>query len=255
MKNRIYVCLMASLLLVMGMGCQNTTSNEKPKPPQVKLVAKSPDSALVETGIDAEEPPGNIRPNPLKNGIFLQWYSVEHEGLQAYDIYRRAADTTGSFTRIAEVLQAFGSQDTSYLDTTASLQTKYYYYVVARDEDGEEGERSKTDHYTLLPKPQQLTNPVGNGLFLGFFEWQFHPNYVPLYFIFRLEKQGLDNEYVPQEVKFLEVSDFRPAQHWTLDQVNIDSLSPGKYRWRIDIRVLRDNRQGAESVWGYFQVQ
>ncbi len=235
--------------------CKNTVNNEILPPPQVKFVEKSSDSAAVETGIDAEEPPANVGSNPLKNAIFLQWHPVIYEGLKAYDVYRRASDTTGSFTKIAEVLQAFGSRDTTYLDTSAQLQTLYYYYIIARDDKGNEGERSHTEHYTLLPKPQQLNIPVGNSLYSGFFEWTFQNSYVPQYIIFRVEKQVVGEEYQPYDLKLLELNSISPVQHWTAQELGLASLSPGNYRWRVDIRILRDNRQGAESVWGYFRVQ
>ncbi|MCB0312712.1 MAG: hypothetical protein KDH84_05525, partial [Calditrichaeota bacterium] len=56
----------------------------------------------------------------------------------------------------------FGQTDTSYLDLSVNLDTVYYYYVIARDEDGQEGERSRIDFYRLLPRPKSLNAPVGN---------------------------------------------------------------------------------------------
>lgn len=252
--TKLFISILGSiLLLVLVSNCKNTVTNEILPPPQVKFVEKSPDSAAVETGIDAEEPPG-VLPDPNKNAIFLQWHPVEHEGLQSYDVYRRAIDSTGNFLKIAEVLQAFGSRDTTYMDTSAQLQTLYYYYIVARDERGEEGERSKTEHYTLLPKPR-VNIPVGNTLFSGFFDWTFQNSYVPQFFIFRLERQVAGNEYTPVQLKLLELNNIVPDQRWTAQELGLSPLAPGNYRWRIDIRVLRDNRQGAESEWGLFQVQ
>ncbi|RMI03543.1 MAG: hypothetical protein D6681_09745, partial [Calditrichaeota bacterium] len=96
------------------LACKNTAANQNPAPDRVQLVEKTPDTAAVERGIDAEY--DVAVPDSVGNGIYLEWYPVTNTRIKAYDIYRREVDTTGSFTKIAEVPQAFGAVDTSYLD-------------------------------------------------------------------------------------------------------------------------------------------
>lgn len=248
---RSYFILIAGLFsFLFILNCNKSESDNTPPPPKVVLVEKSSDSSAVETGIDAE---GGVDPN--KNGILVEWHPVDHKDLKSYDVYRRHSDTAGNFQRIAEVLQPFGSGDTVYLDLDVSLDTIYYYYIVARDEKNE-GEPSGMDHYTLQPKPA-LTSPINDQLFGGSFEWDFGGQ-ATQYFIFRLEKRGVDNNFAPYFLKLHEVS--APTggyghQAWNLSQIGLSVLDGGDYRWRIDVRDFLDNRIGSESDWETFRVQ
>lgn len=256
-KLYFFASAVAILSILLSPGCKESNTNNTPPPPKVVLTPKSPDSAAVETGIDAEDPPTN--PDHLKNGILIQWYPVTHDGLRAYDVYRRMGDSTGNFQKIVEVIQPFGTnKDTVYIDTDTllSLYDTTYYYVVARDEDGQEGERSRIDHYTLLPKPS-LNAPTGGQIFTGTFDWNFSPDFVAQYFIFRLET-GAGNQYFPYHTGLYETTgNVQPRQVWSLADLGLASLPGGgqQYRWRIDTRDFNDNRTGSESPWGVFSVQ
>lgn len=255
MKKKYFFTSMAGLLgILLIFGCKETTTDNSPPPPRVVLVEKSPDSSPVETGIDAEDPP-NI-PDPDKNGILIQWYPVNHDGLRAYDVYRRPWDTSGNFQKIAEVIQPFGVRDTVYIDTTAGLDTLYYYYVRARDEDGREGEPSEIDHYTLMPKPS-LNAPTNGQVFADIFDWSFE-ELVPQHFIFRLE-WGVGNQYFPYYTGIYElIGSVQPRQTRSLAELVPDTLRPlpggRQYRWRIDKCDINNNRTGSESSWGVFLV-
>jgi hypothetical protein len=252
MKTFILTFFVALFIFIFS--CKETTTNTNPPPPRVVLVAKSPDSAVVETGIDAEDPIDRL-PDPDKNGILIEWHPLDHKNLRAYDVYRRAIDTTGNFLKVGEVIQPFGARDTVFLDLEVSLDTIYYYYVVARDEDGLEGDPSEIDHYTLVHKPT-LNSPINGQSFngtTGTFVWSFS-GYGAQYFIFRLEKKGVDNAYSLHAVILNEVTDYG-QQVWNLTEIGLNTLDPGQYRWRIDVRILRDDRKGSESGWEEFQVQ
>ena len=245
------------MALAVFFGCTEPNSVDNPPPAQVILVEKSSDSSAVERGIDAEQPLG-VFPVPEQNAIYLEWYGLDEDDLAAYDIYRRDRDTTGNFQKIAEVPRRFGQTDTSYLDLSVNLDTVYYYYVIARDEDGQEGERSRIDFYRLLPRPKSLNAPVGNTLFQGFFEWDFDEDFVAQYFIFRLEKNNGSGEFFPYYLGLLDTEGrTQPNQRWSLEEVGLTALDPGQYRWRIDVRRFddRNNREGSESTWETFQVQ
>ncbi len=258
-KLYLFTSVIGILSILLSPGCKESNTNNTPPPPKVVLTPKSPDSAAVETGIDAEDPV-NIPADPNKNGILIQWYTVNHDGLRAYDVYRRMGDSTGNFQKIAEVIQPFGTnKDTVYIDTDTllSLDDTTYYYVVARDEDGQEGERSRIDHYTLLPKPS-LNGPDGGQIFAGTFDWNFSSDFVAQYFIFRLET-GAGNQYFPYHTGLYETTgNVNSRQIWSLAQLGLAPLPSGQYRWRIDTRNYFDyypyNRTGSESPWGEFWV-
>ncbi len=251
-KLYLFASAVVILSILLSPGCKESNTNNTPPPPKVVLTPKSPDSAAVETGIDAEDPPNN--PDPLKNGILIQWYPVTHDGLHAYDVYRRTFDTSGNFQKIAEVIQPFGARDTVYIDTTAGLDTIYYYYVIARDEEGGQSEPSEIDQYTLWPKPS-LNAPTGGQNFAGTFDWNFSPDFVAQYFIFRLET-GAGTQYFPYYTGLYGTTgNVQPRQIWSLADLGLASLPAGQYRWRIDTRDFNDyKRTGSESPWGEFLV-
>jgi hypothetical protein len=256
MKLSVFIPVLALFSFLIIWGCKNSTSNNTPPPPKVMLVEKSSDSSAVETGIDAEDPANNA--DPVKNGIIIQWHPVDYEKLKAYDVYRRAIDTTGGFQKIAVVDQSFNARDTIYLDQDVNLDTIYYYYIIARNEEGGEGEPSAKDHYTLYAKVT-LNSPINSQLFdgtNGSFQWTFFSGIPSQYFIFRLEKQGVTpGEYIPYALKLLELTNYTNQQTWTLAEIGLTSLGQGTYRWRIDVRDFTDNRKGSESGWGQFEVQ
>ncbi|MCK6620709.1 MAG: fibronectin type III domain-containing protein [Calditrichaceae bacterium] len=254
-KLYLFASAVVILSILLSLGCKESNTNNTPPPPKVVLAPKSADSMAVETGIDAEDPPTN--PDPLKNGILIQWYPVSHDGLRAYDVYRRMDDSTGNFQKIAEVIQPFGTRDTVYIDTTAGLDTTYLYYVRARDEDGQEGERSRIDYYTLWPKPT-LNAPTNGQEFAGIFDWSFG-DLVPQHFIFRLE-WGIGNQYFPYHTGIYElIGSVEPRQTRTLAELVPDTLRPlpagRQYRWRIDKYDINNNHRGSESSWEVFLVQ
>lgn len=241
-----------ALILILVAGCEETASANAEVPGKVRLVEKSGDSALVETGIDADDPPGFI--NPDRNGILLQWNAELSESLKEYYVYRRSLDSLGNFQRIATVRPP----DTIYTDPTTQIDTTYFYFVAAANEEGDEGERSAVEYYTLLAKPL-LDFPVGNQNYTGIFQWRFS-DLSAFDFIFRLEMLGVDDEYVPHTVLLENLEgNIQPTQEWTASELGLGNLTAGSYRWRIDVRVPRNDpeslRQGSESPWGTFRVQ
>ena len=254
MKNSsLKLCAVLSLTVLLGWGCENSTSNENPIPPRVTLVAKSPDTSIVELGIDAEPVDQNQFPLTNKNGIQIHWHPVSDDDLIAYDVFRRKGDTLGSFIKIGEAARTFGSIDTAYLDTTVERQSKFFYYVIARDEADQESDPSTKDWYTVLPEPS-LVAPTGGQPFNGIFEWNF-AGLGAQHFIFRMERRTVGDEYIPLFLKLYSIEgNVNTNQRWSLDDFGIGALTPGFYRWRVDVVTLRNDREGAESNWGIFVV-
>lgn len=100
------------------------------------------------------------------NQIVLSW-SIAHEiSTEKYHIYRRCEDEDEF-----KLIKRINSRDTlSYTDTKASKDAKYYYYVVAVNDFGQEGPQSalavaKPSADTEAPQVVKLT-PV-NGSIIG----------------------------------------------------------------------------------------
>ncbi len=248
MKIRIeeLICFFICGALIFW-NCQNSTESDNPVPARVILVEKSAEDDSIETGIDAEF----VRPQ--QNGIILQWHPVGDNDLAAYDIYRSAVDSNSAFRKIGTVLKSLNNVDTFYVDKSPEIfpgpgmpASRYYYYVVARDEEGGVGERSRVDNYKL-EEICTLNAPNDQSMFEGNFDWDFPP-IQPDVFIFRLMKDG-----VPIYVKRLQ-NDYS-ADPWSQSELGLDSLESGSYQWRIDIIGADPPNNGSESAWLGFTVQ
>lgn len=237
------------VFLFLLANCTNTSPPVNPVPGQVRVVPQSAVDSPVERGIDAASETG-------KHAIFLQWYSVKDNDLIAYDIYRSANDSSGNFPRLASVEKSFGAIDTVFYDESAQNFIRYFYYIRARDEKGQEGPRSIKINYQLVPQPD-LTFPVNTTVSGEFtFQWTFSADFFPDDFVFRLERELSGNNFINYFAKLFSVgSDYTPNQEWTLSRLGLQvPLPSGKYRWRIDV-VGVENNQGAESQWQTFFVQ
>ncbi len=246
MNTAILKYIFGSLsLLICLPACESTVSNSNPEPARVEMTAKSADSVLVETGIDAEDPVGT------EDGILVDWQLLNEDDLSHYNVYRRQGDTTGTFLKIGEVSDRSG--ESTFLDSDVDVNQRYYYYVAGVDESDQEGERSVYEYYTLLDKPD-LNIPINGQVFNDFFDWTLS-NLGSQFFAFRLERRLSGEDYTPLYVILLEAREgnVQPNQRWTRDEIGIPELAPGDYRWRIDIRNLNDDRRGAESSWGFFR--
>ncbi|MCB0287459.1 MAG: hypothetical protein R3C26_22375 [Calditrichia bacterium] len=255
MKKTFYYMFILFFANLVFYGCSDSTEPKNQEPQKVRFVPKSADVDAVETGIDAVAVPGS----PNQNSIFLQWYSTGDDDIESYQIFRRTgtslSDSVGTFVKIAEVVQPFNSKDTSYIDESAGEDTLYFYYVIAKDEDGLTGKPSAKEFYRLLPAPTILS-PVSGQNFSGQFEWLF--SYIPQNFYFRLERRIGVSEFEVVGINLLDnIASVEPQQSRNLNEVGFSSLPSGFYQWRIEISNnigISDKRAGCESTWGSFQV-
>ena len=232
------------------MACEDSTGNNNTPPGKVILVQKSAEDALVETGIDAQ-----YDLNTKRDGIFLQWYSVEEENLAAYDIYRSSVDSSSAFKRIAAIPKISNNIDTFYVDNSPEVYPqsglsalRYYYYVVARDAEGAVGERSRVENYKL-EEYSVLNAPDDHTKFDSTFQWNFPVN-QPDSFVFRIMRQGDSAPFFVMQHQ----NTYFPTQDWTMFELGLNSLPAGIYQWRIDIIGPEENN-GSESDWLSFRVQ
>ena len=251
------VIITACVLLFSLQGCQSGVENQDLPPGQVQLVAKTPEDSSLEKGIDAIAIVG-ANNQVIRNGIILEWHPLPDDDIEAYEIYRKMNDSTGTFNKIAEVRKEFERLDTVFVDTTVAVSRYYYYYIRARDALGQQGPNSRKVGYMILPWPD-LELPINNDVLQDRFVWNFDENFVPGQFIFRLERQIGQGTYVNIFTKLITlIADYSPHQEWTLARLETYGLSiplpTGTYRWRIDV-VGSGAFQGAESNWATFRVQ
>jgi hypothetical protein len=249
LKFLFYIILVG--LLTIGLpGCEDEVNKEAP-PARVVLVEKNPDTSAVERGIDALYEVSR----PEVNSIILEWHPNLETTLAGYSIFR-SESIDKNYVAIVRIGKAFNFIDTTFIDNSVSLQKRYYYFIKAFDEFDQFSDPSDTVNYKLVEIPS-LSSPVGNigNNFSPIFAWDFHPNYIPHTFIFRLEK--IENEaFNPLYTKLLELGvDYDPHQEWTLSSLtSVNSLSAGIYRWRID-PLGSEALHGAESAWREFSIQ
>lgn len=238
LSRLIYILLSAVLVL---WNCDDSTSSDNPVPGRVILVAKSAEDDSVETGIDAEY----VRAAG-KNGIFLQWYEVDDNDLAAYRIYRSAVDTSTAFMLVAQVGKSMGKIDTFYIDSSVEVGIRYYYRVSAMDEEGQEGPRSRAANYKLYEMCSLDAPPP----FDGTFQWRW-PTIQPNSFVFRLRRtSGILSDILIETF----LNNYSQNQEWSLEDLELGTLAPGEYQWRIDIIGTEPNH-GSETDWLSFVVQ
>lgn len=245
--SRIVLAIFIAAIPVFW-NCEDTTSSENPVPGQVILVQKSAEDDSVEKGIDAQYILGS---QPPRDGIFIEWHPVEDKDLAAYVIRRSTVSDSTAFAVIGRVRRIAGKIDTSYVDDNVNVGTRYYYRVTAQDAENE-GPISEPANY-LLEEMCTLNAPTPTTPFDGTFQWQW-PTIQPSQFIFRLLKEVIPN--TPFELIFVQTFDnnFSPNQEWSLAELGVSALTPGRYQWRIDIMGNVPN-SGSESDQVDFQVQ
>jgi len=143
---KIFQLLITLYLAVMLYSCgENIDVEDKTPPAKPVFHAKSFDSAMVETGIDA-----------VSEGdyIYLEWKPNRESDLQGYILERKDPDST-NWLQLGAML---AKGDTTYLDNSDGLiddnntNKKFYYRVLAVDEAGNRSEPSFEESYRLLPK-------------------------------------------------------------------------------------------------------
>lgn len=219
--------------------CENQSTIGVKKPSPVILIPGAADTSEVECGIDAV---------PEGNKIRIEWQNVGTEEMMFYEIYRSPVEKR-PFTKVGTV----SFPDTSYEDAVPELNTRYYYYVVAVNDEGMKSEPSDTLSYKLLDKPKGLS-PIGETIPVPLFRWQ-DPNVPPAHFyIIRVREKesknyvwiaGIESQYN------VDVTTYYNSDH----RAKLDSLVSGqKYEWRVDI-VGNEPACGSESLWIPISIQ
>lgn len=248
MKSTILIILFFTISLLFR--CANEDVNREPPPARVLLVERTPDTSAIEHGIDAEYNPNQTD----KNSIFIEWHPNQEKTLSGYYVYR-SESFDKNYVAVGKITRDYGIIDTTYEDNNVSLHQRYYYYVKAFDEFDQISEPSDTVNYKLVENPiLSSPNPGFDGNNSPVFIWNFHVNYIPGSFIFRLlRKEGEVFRPLFTEEIWLDV-EYNPYQEWSLGKISPNTTLPaGNYKWRIDA-VGSEDFYGAESNWLDFTV-
>ncbi|MEJ2543633.1 MAG: hypothetical protein P8Y99_06160 [Calditrichaceae bacterium] len=251
------------ILVIIGLliNCSDKDPIDPDPPNRVLLVMKEEgfDTLEVERGIDAEP-----NPNSAVNGIHLEWYDpTDKYRIEYYNLYR-SGDVEGrlNYKMVGNTENLLNPLDTVYIDTTQGLSNnhRYWYYVTAVNEDGDESEPSDTVHYTLIEKATELSinnyNPVLTDSNITFM-WSVDSDDIPVGYYLRVE-QNISESFHPlaffREISVNEV-DYNPPQTYevSLEEFKVPVMEDQNYRWRIDC-VGTDLYSGAESDWAEFTV-
>lgn len=229
------ICFLLILLLTTGVhGCRNSSEPEQVKPDPPRIVVKSEDTSVQETGIDAI---------PEGNGIFFAWYLPKDDQVKWIKIYRRAQNEEKF-----QFLSSVSSQDTSFIDYEIYTEISYFYYLTAVTRNKVNSVPSDTIHYMLFPKPDGLSATNGSK---PVFSWHYSA-LPPIGYYLRLE-----DEQTAERIWLAEITQVYDAviQVGYNDDgtAKLDSLPAGRrFRWRVDV-IGMDIFSGAESNWKLLQ--
>ncbi len=237
------------------LSCSPTGSVDPERPAKPSMVQRitSSDLAEVEMGIDAYASP--------TDDIVVMWYKhPETLNLDKYLLYR-GEEISGQiiFSKIQEIAANF-NLDTIYVDEGLNVGTRYYYFIIASDQNNNRSVPSDTVNYQLLEKPilEELTiaNNLSNPTLLTFRTQQFTPG-ASAGSILRIEEPGSRRlvylEYIPQ---------FQNADGIAIHEIVGDTLKKifnddddgSSYEWRIDLADDYSLLRGSESGWQEFSI-
>lgn len=197
----------------------------------------------------------NFPPNPIDHGIYadpgedaivLEWYTDGTKKTTGYEVYRSEDDSVAAdgllknrllLKSIESSNQLFEPLDTSYVDTSVVVGTRYFYQV--RPFNRSQSNRvtygaativTDTTSYRLFPKLNTLLpNDAITKAELSF-TWD-DPEHGGAY---QIIMQNADNLKTVWSSTTLQVYNTL-AEAYNIDGVGvpIDSLKAGNYRWRI----------------------
>jgi hypothetical protein len=237
MRGKVRFFLILSTIFAI-FNCSKKINQSSLRPPKVSMIPAVADTSRIERGIDAV---------PNLNAIRIEWYLSSDERVTGYEIYRR--ETQG--VKFAKIWTA-AENDTFYEDIVPKIGTRYYYTVLAVNDEDLRSETGDTLSYMLLKK---ATGMDPNGESAGtkpVFIWT-DPNQQHEYII-RVE------ENIGHRTVWITVvpSDYTPQPQsaiFNFDQkAVVGALVSGKeYRWRVDVRG--QNNSGSESEWVALKIR
>ena len=226
-------------------------------------VEKSEATTWPEKDIDATE----------TGDILLQWILSDEDDIAKYLIFRGVLNDSSleiDFEKIdiIDLNNPFESPD-QYLDESAVVNQRYYYYLLAEDSGENLSDPSDTLDYMLLPSvyPSVMIPSSLNDIVSATPDLTWSYNYGTAMEDYVITLLDYDSK------EFIVRDWFQPGNYvgsgedWTFTPywrvVNGDStwmelLSMHRYQWRIDQHADYEGnieKTGSESAWAYFTVE
>ena len=251
LDRRVLAVGIATLVSAAGCG----TVDPEPLPPAPAMIAFTSDP------FDAR----GIRPDPLvpeapgrPGAIFVEWERLDAARLGGvtiggYHLYRADSTDTqgrpGAFRRIATLTTSALTSDTSYSDTSAAVNVRYWYAVRAFTRNsGAEGPMSDTVHFTLTDRPIPVA-PIGSLDSASFYplRFRFGPPVLGGEVAIQLERVHRENDAVVLDTIW------RARAFATFSPPEVVYTGPAlvpqeQYRWRVD-KVFGVQPIGNSSRW------
>ncbi len=224
---------LAALLLLTF--CRKQATDSQPLLPIPIFISSPADTLVIERGIDAV---------PDLNAIQVDWQIMpEYKG---YELFRRSVDET-KFS----LLHSFSEKDSSYLDQSAILTNKwYYYYIRAYDKKQNRTPPSDTLDYMLLDKAFNLSVSLKDPVI---FHWQVQEILSPFYVLKLFDDTSGEKIWFSRISSSYQGFEEQAVYNWD-GKAELLQLIPNRgYRWRVDI-VGPEIRSGSESAWHKFKM-
>jgi len=244
MKYQVLIFFsLITLLWFTGCGSESIEKpkdSEAPMPPKVHLYnpAISDDDqgpyALTET-----------------DGIHIEWDANEEDDITKYKVYRSTQSDEGY-----QLIATLSKDELFYEDLDVQVETKYYYRVVAVDQNKNESNMSQAIPYTLLHKADLMEPPNQSvvGTSSTVFEW-LEVNNAQSYVV----RVFVNMEYTATPWKEI----WKSHEVFPFDELKLsynennqatETLEDGKqYRWRVDASGGRT--VGSKSNYYHFSVE
>jgi hypothetical protein len=233
------MCKKVRFFLILSMifaifNCSKKINQSSLRPPKVVMIPAVADTSRIEKGIDAI---------PNGNAVRIEWVLSRDERVTGYEIYRQ--ETAGA--QFAKIWTA-AEKDSFYEDFVPKTGVRYYYTVLAVNDEDLKSETGDTLRYTLLKKATGL-NPNGESTSAKpIFGWTDSNQPQAHEYILRLE-ENVGNRSIWIAVAPADYGSLQQSANFNFDQkASVAALVSGKeYRWRVDVRG--QNNSGSESEW------
>lgn len=225
------------------LNCKKQLINDADTPEKVVFLPAVSDTCRVERGIDTI---------PEGDAIYLQWIPSDEDMVLGYEIYRSNA-RGGSYQLITDPYLLVRS-DSVFIDDGITIDQRYYYYILAVNDEDVRSDPSDTLDYQVIDKAVQLHLKDGEVPSRPVFQWKdpIDGGASP-YYVIRLMDVAADH-YVWIAKVDPRFDEFQEVGYNADGSATMDSLETGGiYDWRIDIAGSQSNC-GSESQWIRFQL-
>lgn len=219
--------------------CSKKINQSGLKPAKVVLIPVVADTSRIEKGLDTV---------PERDAIRIEWILNSDERVIGYEIYRKSGESNSKFVKLFTAAET----DSFYEDIVPQIGVRYYYTVLAVNDEDLRSESGDTLSYMLLQKASNLKPKGESSEGKPVFSWtdgnQAHE------YVLRIAENAT-NRFV--WVAVIQADYGNPIQSvvFNADQkASYSALIQGTdYRWRVDVRG--QNFSGSESEWVTLKIR